>query len=222
MRILQSISLDFGRDTVPITVFAKQNDTKTRYIEITPLNRGQAYTLEDGITPRLQLTKADGHTVIDDAETKDGVIIAELTPQALAAEGVAVAEIGLYKGEELLSSQTFYIDVKRTAYDKNAPTSSDEYNALVKAFVEVDEAKEKAETATQGANSAAANATAAKVRADEATATANKAAEAAMEAAGAVGDNIDGVVIVDTDNSQSYLGKIRIIGGFPALEFTKI
>ena len=62
MEIRQKLSLDFGRDTHPITVFAKQNDTKTRFLEITPLNCGQAYAIEDGVTPRLQLTKADGHT----------------------------------------------------------------------------------------------------------------------------------------------------------------
>lgn len=126
MEIRQKLSLDFGRDTHPITVFAKQNDTKTRFLEITPLNCGQAYALEDGITPRLQLTKADGHTVLNDVTIEDGVIIAELTQQALAAAGVAVAEIGLYRGEALLSSQIFYIDVERAALIKThpkAPTS---------------------------------------------------------------------------------------------------
>ena len=124
MEIRQKINLDFGRDTMPITVFAKQNDNKTRYLEITPLNCGQSYNLEGGITPRLQLTKSDGHTVLNDATIEDGVILVELTAQALAAAGVAVAEIGLYKGEELLSSQNFYIDVERGAFDKDAPTSS--------------------------------------------------------------------------------------------------
>ena len=45
MEIRQKIPLDFGRDTLPITVFAKQNDAKTRILEITPLNCGQSYTL---------------------------------------------------------------------------------------------------------------------------------------------------------------------------------
>lgn len=85
MEIKQKINLDFGRDTMPITVFAKQNDNKTRFLEITPLNSGQSYALVEGITPRLQLTKSDGHTVFNDAKIENGVIIAELTAQALAA-----------------------------------------------------------------------------------------------------------------------------------------
>ena len=159
MEIRQKLSLDFGRDTHPITVFAKQNDTKSRFIEITPLNCGQAYAIEDGITPRLQLTKSDGHTVLNDATIEDGVIIAELTQQALAAAGVAVAEIGLYKGEELLSSQVFYIDVAKSAYDSSAPESSDEFNALTAALAEVESAAERAAAiASEIANEAADNA----------------------------------------------------------------
>ena len=159
MEIRQKLSLDFGRDTHPITVFAKQNDTKTRFLEITPLNCGQAYAIEDGVTPRLQLTKADGHTVLNDATVENGVIVVELTPQALAAAGVAVAEIGLYKGEALLSSQIFYIDVERAAFDKDAPVSSDEFNALTAALAEVNTVAERAATiASEIANEAADNA----------------------------------------------------------------
>ncbi len=206
MEIRQKLSLDFGRDTHPITVFAKQNDTKTRFLEITPLNCGQAYALEGGITPRLQLTKADGHTVLNDATVENGVIIVELTPQALAAAGVAVAEIGLYKGEALLSSQIFYIDVERAAFDKDAPESSDEFNALTEALGKVDGAVEKAERAAQevetvvtratnavntanaaanSANSAASAANTAKANADTATQKANTAASSANTAASA-------------------------------------
>lgn len=162
MNILQSIALDFARETLPITVFAKQYDKESRTIAISPLNNGQNYALESGTTARLQLTKADGYTVINDCTVEDGVIMAELTEQCLVTAGVATAEIGLYKGTALLSSQTFYIDVKKSAYDANAPESSDEYNALVEALGEVTTsleaigaATEAAETATENANTAA-------------------------------------------------------------------
>ena len=101
MQILQSITLDFGRSTLPITVFAKQYDKESRYIKITPLNSGQSYTLESGITARLQLTKADGHTVINDCAISGNEITAELTEQCLIVAGIATAEIGLYKGTAL-------------------------------------------------------------------------------------------------------------------------
>lgn len=182
MEIRQKLSLDFGRDTHPITVFAKQNDKNTRFLEITPLNCGQAYAIEDGVTPRLQLTKADGHTVLNDATVENGVIVVELTPQALAAAGVAVAEIGLYKGEALLSSQIFYIDVEQAAFDKDAPASSDEFNALVDALGRVDGSVAAAGNAAAAANTAAGNADEATAKAGTATKAANDAATAANAA----------------------------------------
>lgn len=157
MKVTQSILLDFGKDTVPITVFAKQYDTKSRFLEITPLNKGQNYILESGTTARLQLTKPDGTTVINDAVIEDGIITAELTQQALAAAGTAIAEIGLYTGETFLSSQIFYIEIEKAAYNPDAPESSDEYNSLVEALEKADEVIERAETAAEAAEEAVEN-----------------------------------------------------------------
>lgn len=139
MEILQSITLDFARSTMPVNVFAKQYDKDTRKVEITPLNNGVPYSLESGITARLQMTKRDGTTVINDAVISGSKIIVTLTGQCLTSAGTAIAEIGLYKGSTLLTSQTFYIDVQRGAYDENAPKSSDEYGALVEAMTELNE-----------------------------------------------------------------------------------
>ena len=175
MEILQSIVLDFARDTVPITIFAKQYDQHTRYVSITPLNNGASYTIGTGVIARLQMTKPDGTTVINNAQIINNVIKAELTAQALAAAGVAVAEIGLYKNDELLSSQLFYINVVKAAYDEDAVESSDEYGALITATNAANEA-------ATAANNAATAATAAKNNADSAASAANTAAEQANEA----------------------------------------
>lgn len=172
MQLTHSIALDFGRDTLPITIFAKQYDKESRFVEIVPLECGKDYTLESGVTARLQLTKPDGHTVLKTATIANGVIKVELTEQTLAVAGTAVAEIGLYKGNSLLSSQIFYIEIKRAAYNPDAPASSDEYPALIDAIGKV-------ETSVGSANSAAAAANTAAGAANSAAATANEAAEAA-------------------------------------------
>ena len=172
MQLTHSIALDFGRDTLPITIFAKQYDKESRFVEIVPLECGKDYTLESGVTARLQLTKPDGHTVLKTATIANGVIKVELTEQTLAVAGTAVAEIGLYKGNSLLSSQIFYIEIKRAAYNPDAPASSDEYPALIDALGKV-------ETSVGSANSAAAAANAASGAANSAAAAANEAAEAA-------------------------------------------
>lgn len=205
MKVTKAIALDFGRDTTPITVFAKQRDKQSRFIEITPLNSGQSYELGEGITARLHLTKPDKHTVLNDAAIAGGKITVELTEQALAVAGTAVAEIGLYKGEALLSSQTFYIDIERAAYDPAAPESSDEYNALVDALGKVDKAVEDAATsASKIATDAAKTANAAAKKAS------NVNIKAEQTATGAT------VTVTDQDGVETavHIDTLTAIDGF--------
>lgn len=158
MQVLKRIKLDFARSLNPITVFAKQGDANSRVIEIEPLENGETFTIPQGVIPRLQLTKPDGHTVINDAEVNGKVISVLLTEQALAAAGLAIAEIALYKGNELLSSQTFYIDIKQSAYNPDAVESSDEYQSLLHVLDGIDEAVEMANSAVEKAAQAASDA----------------------------------------------------------------
>lgn len=196
MQLIHSIALDFGRDTLPITIFAKQYDKESRFVEIVPLECGKDYTLESGVTARLQLTKPDGHTVLKTATIANGVIKVELTEQTLAAAGTAVAEIGLYKGNSLLSSQIFYIEIKRAAYNPDAPASSDEYPALIDALGKV-------ETSVGSANSAAAAANAAATKAETAAGGADTAAQNATSAASAANSAASGANTAKTNANSA-------------------
>lgn len=40
MQLTHSIALDFGRDTLPITIFTMQYDKESRFVEIVPLECG--------------------------------------------------------------------------------------------------------------------------------------------------------------------------------------
>lgn len=196
MQLTHSIALDFGRDTLPITIFAKQYDKESRFVEIVPLECGKDYTLESGVTARLQLTKPDGHTVLKTATIANGVIKVELTEQTLAVAGTAVAEIGLYKGNSLLSSQIFYIEIKRAAYNPDAPASSDEYPALIDALGKV-------ETSVGSANSAAAAANAAATKAETAAGGADTAAQNATSAASAANSAASGANTAKTNANSA-------------------
>lgn len=171
--------LDFSCDdnTAPVTVCVKQYDQFTRYLIVSLFNSGERYTIGTGVTARFQMTKPDGTTVINDALITNNTVMVELTAQALAAEGVAVAEIALYQCSEVLSSQTFHIKIVKAAYDEESLISSDEYGALVTVI-------NAASAAVTAANSAAASATAAAEGVDEAKTAANTAATAANNAAG--------------------------------------
>ena len=187
MQVLQSITLDFGRNTIPTTVFAKRYDSESRFIKITPLNNGQSYALDNGITAALQIVKPDGKVVISDCTISDGAITAELSKQALAVNGIATAEIALYKDTAVLSSQTFYIEVKDSAYIAGVFESSNEYNALVEALGRVNASLDSNGTAITGANNATKAANTAASGANTAKNAANSAASAANTAASEAG-----------------------------------
>jgi len=215
MDVTTKIKLDVASGSLPVIVFAKQCDAESRFVEITLTNEGIAQEIPEGTTARIRLTKSDGKQVLDDAEIQNGVIIAELTEQALAADGIAVAEIALYAGSELLTTQIFYIDVKRSAVNEKKIQSADEYKTLTAAIAtaesviedtaalkeEMVELKGKTETAKQDAE---------------------EAAQAALEAASAVADKIDGITVTDVDNDMQYIAKLRVINGMPAIEYTEI
>ena len=136
--ITTTINLDFAKDASQEYVFAKQGDQETRFVEVIPFDNGQAYTLTAGITARVGATKPDGTTVLDDCTITDGHMFVELTAQILAVPGIMVTEVQLYQGTALLSSQIFYVKIKESAYDVNAPESSDEFNSLVEALAEAE------------------------------------------------------------------------------------
>lgn len=153
MNTNQKIILDFGQKNGPVTVWAKQGDSQSRYIEITPLNCGQEMKLESGVRAELRVTKHDKKVAVHTAAISNGVIIAELTNQILAADGEAVAEIALLKGAEILSTQTFVINVEKSAYNADKVESSDDYKALLETIKNINNINEVVESAQRIINS---------------------------------------------------------------------
>jgi hypothetical protein len=147
MSIIANIKLDFAKTTFPVTVFAKQFDYNSRQIVITPLNKGMDYELPADVIAKIQLTKPDGKTVIGDCNIKNNQIIVDMTAQMLTVSGKGTAEIGLYKKDYCLSTQTFFIDVEKSAYDENALQSSDEFGFINDALGKAESALLKADTA---------------------------------------------------------------------------
>lgn len=139
MSIIKSLTLDVGQYNYPQKVFAKQGDINSREIEITLVDKGLVYSIPSGATARIRLTKPDGTIVLSDAIIENEIITVLLTEQMLLKDGTATAEIGIYTAETLLTSQVFYIEVEKSAFDSNAPESSDELSALNAALLEYEQ-----------------------------------------------------------------------------------
>ena len=153
MNTTQKIVLDFGQKNTPVTVWAKQGDNQSRYIEIIPLSCGQEMKLESGVRAEFRVTKHDKKVAVHTAAISNGVIIAELTNQILAAAGDATAEIALLKGAEILSTQTFTIQIEKSAYNADKVESSDDYKALLETIKNINNINEVVESAQRIINS---------------------------------------------------------------------
>ncbi len=130
MQTTTEIKLDIACNTPPPTVYAKQGDSGTRFIKVILLENGALYTIESEITARIRILKPDKTAIYNFATISNNEIIAELTSQALAVEGVAVAEIGLFKEKQILSTFLFYIIIERSAVSDEQIESSNEFSVL--------------------------------------------------------------------------------------------
>ena len=140
MKITTTLTLDFARNTSPPVIYAKQDDSKSRFLKITLTENGMPYTLESGVTACIRALKPDNTAIFNNATINSNVITAELTEQMLTAPGFVIAEISLYKNSTLLSTQYFYLNVERSALSERQIVSSNEYGVLIDALNEASQA----------------------------------------------------------------------------------
>ena len=135
---VKKITLDTSGGTSRRFIEAKQNDKKSRYLEITITNNDVFYSVPAGITARVRGTKPDGKSFLNDGDVHNGLVYVELTEQMLAAVGRAQCDVSLYKGNSLLSTVTFFIEINSAPYDENKVVSTDDFSALNDALARVE------------------------------------------------------------------------------------
>ena len=220
MNSLTTISLDVALNNAPPTVYAKQGDKGSRLVLAKLYDHGTAIEAPGSeLSARLRVCKPDKTIAFNDETIMPSsgqlMVSVELTEQILAVAGTAVADIGLYQDDTLLSTFKFYIFIEKSAVSDDYIESSDEFGALVDALTEADRA-------VSIASEAAGNAASAAQSAHDAAVVASVAAARAEAAASAVGDEIDGIVLKSEDTEEEYLMKFRIRGGAPFIDIYQI
>jgi hypothetical protein len=154
---VKTLTLDVYGGISHLYINAKQLDNHSRYLEITVLRNGMAFTIPSGTIPRFRCTKPDGTIVFDDGCVYDGKVYVELTEQTLLCKGRARADIGLYLGNSLLSTVTFFIEVSTIPFSENAIISSNEFSSLTAALSQVFDISGTADEALANSNAALEN-----------------------------------------------------------------
>ena len=220
MNSATTISLDVALNNAPPTVYAKQGDKGSRFVLAKLYDHGTAIAVpQSELNARLRVCKPDKTVAFnnDPIMPSSGqlMVSVELTEQILAVAGTAVADIGLYQDDTLLSTFKFYIFIEKSAVPDDYIVSSDEFGALIDALAEADSAVSIATEAAEAAAGAASSA-------GDAASAANTAAARAEAAASAVGEEIDGIVLKDEDTNEEYLLKFRIRDDAPYIDIYDI
>lgn len=125
-------------------VDAKKGDKGARMLEITLTSNGEPYMVAEGCTVQFRCTKPSGKIVLNPASLSGGTVVANLTEQVLAEEGMTLADIAIMDPDgNRLSSCTFVIRVYDSAGEGEDIESTNEFQALDGLVAEAKKATEE-------------------------------------------------------------------------------
>lgn len=163
MQVTKSIKIDLVEKGVQPIVYAKQNDSQTRFIAVSLFANGQPFSVPNGVIAMFRAGKPDGTACFYDSNetgtpaiTIEGnLVTVELAEQVLTAPGNVQAEINFYTaGGEKLTSFSFAIQVEKSVLTDQEIVSSDYYNVLTAQIKAAQDAAQSAQTSAGQAEQA--------------------------------------------------------------------
>lgn len=143
--ISRHIILDVSKSKY-VVVLVKQYDKNIRKIIVKVTDNGKPYPIDNLIIPRFKCSKSDGTYIYNDCTLlEDGDVKIDVTEQMTVASGLHDCELVLYdaSSDAVLHTMNFIINVKESVYPDEEVVSSNEFNALENALLEVDEIRQK-------------------------------------------------------------------------------
>lgn len=111
-----SITLDLAKESTPIVIFAKQNDS-ARIISACIMQNGIDYLGGTGLTAVCRVVRANGTGMSINSNINTGrntIVTVNLPAAALSIPGMARAEISLTLNGSTITTQSFYINVRES------------------------------------------------------------------------------------------------------------
>lgn len=163
MQVTKAINIDLIEKSVKPLIYAKQNDSQTRFIAASLFANGHPFNVPDGVVAMFRAGKPDGTACFYDSNetgtpaiTIEGnLVTVELAEQVLTAPGNVQAEINFYTaGGEKLTSFSFAIQVEKSVLTDQEIVSSDYYNILTAQIKAAQDAAQSAQTSAGQAEQA--------------------------------------------------------------------
>ena len=163
MQVTKAINIDLIEKSVKPLIYAKQNDSQTRFIAASLFANGHPFSVPDGVVAVFRAGKPDGTACFYDSNetgtpaiTIEGnLVTVELAEQVLTVPGNVQAEINFYTaGGEKLTSFSFAIQVEKSVLTDQEIVSSDYYNVLTAQIKAAQDAAQNAQTSASQAEQA--------------------------------------------------------------------
>ena len=135
MQNIQNLTIDINKKPFQ-TITANVGEVGSRYIRINIVDKSLPIDLTS-VTVSIYAKKPDGNKVFNSViveDAKQGIILAELTSQILAVEGLVKLTLLLVKSSSKLCSKQFLLNVDSSIVDDTALESTNEFTALVDAL----------------------------------------------------------------------------------------
>lgn len=215
MQVTKSIKIDLVEKGVQPIVYAKQNDSQTRFIAASMFANGQPFSVPDGVVAMFRAGKPDGTACFYDSNetgtpaiTIEGnLVTVELAEQVLTAPGNVQAEINFYTaGGEKLTSFSFAIQVEKSVLTDQEIVSSDYYNVLTE---QVKAAQDAAQSAQTSAGQAAQALQEVEQMVNNASVTIQQAGQEQITAVQQAGAQQIAAAAAEADRAQGYAESIN-------------
>lgn len=133
--LIQQYTVDFASNNNFLFVKGIQGDGYgTRYVDISLMNNGQPYIVNNDVTAVIRGTKPDNSIIFNECQILDNnTIRVEITQQMSAAAGRGNYEISIMSNLEnrTLTSFPFFIIISKSSFDIGYVVSSNEFGLLI-------------------------------------------------------------------------------------------
>ena len=157
--ITKAISVDVAQINVFQAIVAKQNDSKSRYLEVTITNEGVPLAITPTSTVTINALREDGNSKsFSGTVNNNGIVVVPLTNWMLALDGNVKCDITVFDTENRkLTTTLFTIAVEESANLGTEISEDANYDLLTQLLTDCTNAKNDCEAAAEQANSAVDN-----------------------------------------------------------------
>jgi hypothetical protein len=158
--VINNIRLDVNKAEQRVSVSIRKDDTMTRRLDISLVDRGQVIDLTDAYIAVLMAKKPDGFELYNDCVIVGDEIQYSVTTQTINVVGEVECNVQVtYRDGSMVTSPTFIIAVYDPVIRDSVIESTNEYNAIAQFVVQAEQAAETAQQSASVASDYASEAT---------------------------------------------------------------